>query len=125
MHVGLFLKIKGSICILFAIAALIAPGFAAGLYGIQMDFSGLYFGQLFGATFLAIGLICWLASGAPGSELKGNLLLALAIADTVGTGFTLYHQVTGPINALGWFTVILWAVFAAGCWLFRTEASTA
>jgi len=124
MNVGVFLKIKGSVCVLFAVASLVAPTFAAGLYGLSMGYAGLYFGQLFGVSFLAIGLICWLAAGAPGSDLKGNLLLALAIADTIGFGFMLYHQVRGPINALGWSTVALWFLFAGGCWFYRSAATT-
>ena len=119
---SVFLKIKGIICLVFALATLIIPTTLAPLYGLGIDFTGLYFTNLFGACFLGIGLICWFASGSASSELKQSVLLSLAIADTVGFGFSLYHQLTGPINALGWSTVALWLIFAAGCWFYRNKA---
>ena len=125
MNVGSFLRIKGAICLIFAAVSLAVPAYILTWYGLDLDFVGLYFGQMFGACFLGIGLICWFASSAEASQLKSDMLLALAVADTVGFAFTLYHQLTGPIGALGWSTVVLWLLFAAGCWTYRFKGSAA
>lgn len=119
---NIFLKIKGIICLLFALGTLAFPGFVAPLYNFTLTFTSLYFVNLFGACFLGLALVCWFASEAASSELKRAILLSLAIADTVGFGFTLYHQLSGEINVLGWSTVLLWGTFAAGCWYFRAKA---
>ncbi len=121
---SIFLKVKGLICLLFALGTLAIPGAIAPLFGLQMTFTAMYFANLFGACFLGLALICWYMSNAASSELKGAILLSLAVADTVGFGFMLYHQLTGAINGLGWITVILWGAFAVGCWYFRPKANS-
>lgn len=120
---SVFLKVKGIICLLFAVATLIIPGVVAPLYGFNITFTAMYFTNLFGVCFLGIGLICWFLSNAESSILKSRILLSLAIADTIGFGFTLNHQLFGAVNALGWTTVVLWAAFAAGCWIFQSQRS--
>jgi hypothetical protein len=119
---SIFLKIKGLICIVFAIATLVVPNVVAPLYNFDFNFTSMYFANMFGVCFLGIGLICWMASNSAASKLKQSILLSLAIADTAGFGFSLYHQLTGTINALGWTTVILWLFVAAGCWYYRLSA---
>lgn len=119
---GIFLKIKGLICIVFAAATLVVPNIVAPLYNFEFNFTGIYFANMFGVCFLGIGLICWMASKSNGSDLKAAMMLSLAITDTAGFGFTLYHQLTGTISFLGWTTVILWLAFAIGCWYYRAQA---
>lgn len=117
-----FLKVKGLICIVFAFATLVIPNVVAPFYNFDFNFTGMYFANMFGVCFLGIGLICWMASKSGSSDLKSSMLLSLAIIDTIGFGFTLYHQLTGSISALGWVTVALWLAFAIGCWYFRGKA---
>lgn len=116
--ITIYLKVKGIICLLFAIATLVFPRVIAPLYGLSITFTALYFTNLFGVCFMGIGLICWFTSMAQDSAYKKSVLLSLAVTDTFGFGFMLKHQLSGDINALGWTTVGLWFVFAAGCWYF-------
>jgi len=120
MNVNVFLKIKGLVCVVFGLLMLVVPGVLAPIYGFVIDFSSLYFTHFFGVCFLGLGLICWSTSLAPVSELKQNILLSLAVIDTIGTGFCIYHQLVSPLNAIHWSTVVLWALFAAGCWIYRS-----
>lgn len=119
MKVNIFLKIKGIICFVFGLAMITFPGFFIRFYGSALDPAGIYMANLFGVSFLGLGLICWFTSQTGPSELKQNILLSLALIDTVGFGFTFFHQISGIVNILGWTTVALWLIFAAGCWVYR------
>ncbi|MCK4542462.1 MAG: hypothetical protein KAU17_09525 [Spirochaetales bacterium] len=121
-----FFLIKAVVCIVFGLAFIIFPAFTSELFGIELNIDGTYFAQFFGIVFLAIGFICISTSSTDSNILARNILLSLAVADTVGFAFSLYYQIDGFLGGLGWLTVFLWGFFAVGCWLYwlRSRGAT-
>lgn len=119
MKVAVFLKVKAVICLVYGLGMMTLPGILIKFYGVSLDAAGIYLANLFGVCLIGLSLICWFTSAARASDLKQNILLSLAITDTAGFGLTLFHQFSGVINILGWTTVALWLLFAAGCLIYR------
>jgi hypothetical protein len=119
MNAGVFLKIKAVISLGFGIAFVFASSLLMPLYGITLDRAGTLVAQWTGAIFIGVGLICWFASKAAGSELLKGVLLSLFIADSIGFVVTLMGQLAGVTNALGWSTVAIWLLLALGLGYFR------
>ncbi|MBN1135602.1 MAG: hypothetical protein JXM73_03410 [Anaerolineae bacterium] len=87
-----------------------------GLAGIT-GFSGL--GNLiklgfgyFGAMLVGVAIICFFASSATASALRKNVMISLAIADTIGFVLALIAQFSGKFNGLGWILVAIWFLLA-------------
>lgn len=72
----------------------------------------------FGAMLIGIAVICYFASNATSSALRRNVILGLAIADTLGLIVDLIAQFSGKFAWQGWLVVILWLVLALFLWYF-------
>ena len=66
----------------------------------------------FGAMLAGVGLICFFGASATASVLRKNVIISLAIADTIGFVLALIAQFSGKFTGLGWIIVVLWAVLA-------------
>jgi NAD/NADP transhydrogenase beta subunit len=85
------------------------------LYGVTLDPAGAMMTQFFGAAFLLLSIVLWLARNAPYSEVTLRaLVLAIVIGDTIGFIVALLAQLSGVPNALGWLNVALWLLLALG-----------
>lgn len=119
MTANTLLKTKAIITGFFGICMLFFYKMLMPIYGITLEQSGMMFAQWSGVTFLGIGLICWFAGNAEKSNLFDGILLSLFVCDACGFFVSLSWQLKGVANALGWSTVLLWLVFAAGLGYFR------
>lgn len=95
--------------------AQLAPPLAEPVTKLQAGLSDLVklMSAFFGAGLVGIGLICFFASNATASALRKNVLISLAVADTIGFIFALIAQLKGAFTGLGWIIVLLWLVLAA------------
>ena len=118
MNVRIFLSISAVIAILYGLGFVLFPAGIATLYGVNLDPVGVYVAQLFGAALLGLGIINWSARDA--REMDG-VLLGNLVANATGFLVTLFGQIgqASGINALGWFTVILYLFLAVGHGYFR------
>jgi len=121
MNVRTFLSITAVIAFVYGIGFILFPAGLTNLYGVTLEPIGIYVAQLFGAVLLGLAIINWSARDARVMDgvLTGNL-----VANTIGFLVTLSGQVgqTGGINALGWFTVVLYLFLAVGHGYYRFVA---
>jgi NAD/NADP transhydrogenase beta subunit len=120
MKLSLLMIIKALITVVFGIGFLLLPKAVMSLYGVTLEPAGAMMTQFFGATFILISIVLWLARNAPYSEVTLQaLLLAIVIGDAIGFIVALMAQLSGVPNALGWLNVALWLLLALGFGYFR------
>lgn len=119
MALKIFLTIKAVISLVFGLISLCIPTIVFPYYGISLDAAGIAFSQWFGTALIGIGLICWFARAEAKSGLRQAVLLSLFICDTIGFVVSLYVQLRGVSNALGWSNVAIWLLLALGLGYFR------
>ena len=132
MKSRLFLLIKAGMSIILAFFMLVvartflnwflkAPGIPTaaqlGPYSGLGDLIKLGFAY-FGAILVGVAIICYFASNAKASAFRRNVILGLAIADTLGFILALIAQFSGKFTGLGWLVVLLWLVLALFLWYF-------
>jgi hypothetical protein len=78
--------------------------------------AGLLIAQLFGAALLGFGLLNWLGRDFGDAQARQALTTANFAFDLVGFIFSLLGQLGGVngVNSLGWSTVIIYLLLAAG-----------
>ena len=111
-----FLSIAAIIAFVFALGFILMPIQLMGFYNMELNPSGTLIGQLFGASLLGFGVLNWLSRDLSEKGAKQAVLTANFAGDTVGFIFSLIGQLGGVpgINALGWSTVLIYLVLAAG-----------
>jgi hypothetical protein len=119
MKLSTFLSIVGVVAILFGIGFIAAPTEVLTQYGITADRYTAFMSRFFGAALINVGLIAWLARNIVDSLGRRSIVLAGLIGDVVGFFVALQGQLTGSVNALGWSTVLIYALFAIGFACFQ------
>ena len=124
MKLSALMIVNAIIAAVFGLGFVFAPGQVLSFYSPEfgsLETSAVIslVAQLFGAALLAFGILTWAARNAPDSETRRAILLALFVGDGVGFFVALLGQLGGEINALGWSTVTIYALFAVGFGYFR------
>jgi hypothetical protein len=125
MKLSTFLSIVGVVAILFGVGFIAAPAEVLTQYGITADRYTVFMSRFFGAALINVGLIAWLARNIVDSLGRRSIVLAGLIGDVVGFFVALQGQMSGGVNALGWSTVLIYALFAIGfaCFQFAPKSS--
>lgn len=103
----------------FGVAFMAAPYKALAPYGIHLEPGGAIMTQLFGAALVGIGIIAWSLQSAPPSDLLGRIVLAFFLANAAGLALGVRAMLLGVVNPLGWSSVALYAILAAGYGYFQ------
>jgi hypothetical protein len=119
MKLSTFLSIVGVVAILFGIGFVAAPAEVLAQYGITADRYTAFMSRFFGGALINVGLIVWLARNIVDPLGRRSIVLAGLIGDVVGFFVALQGQMTGGVNALGWSTVLIYALFAIGFAYFQ------
>lgn len=114
MKINLLFVINSIVAGLFGLAFLLGPQWLMLHYGVTMTAEDAVIGRLFGASLLGYGVLTWTARNAGPSEARKAIVWALFIADAVGCVVSLFAQVGGLVNALGWSTVVIYGLLAIG-----------
>jgi len=115
MKLATFLSIVGVIAILFGIGFLLAPAALLGQYGIVVaDPHTILMSRFFGATLIELGILVWIAREIVDPLARRAIVLAGLIGNVAGFVVALAGQLNGAVNALGWSTVLIYALFAIG-----------
>ena len=111
-----FLSFASIVAFLFALGFILMPGPLMGLYNVDLNAGGVMVGQLFGAALFGFGLLNWVSRDFREKAPKQAVLTANLASDTIGFIFMLSGQLGGVpgINALGWSSVLVYLVLAAG-----------
>lgn len=100
----------------FALGFILMPARLTSFYNVTLNEGGAFIGQLFGATLLGFGVLNWLGRDFGAGQARNALVTANLATDAVGFIFALLGQLGGVpgVNALGWSTVAIYLLLAAG-----------
>ena len=104
------------VAFIFALGFIFMPARLTSFYNVTLNDAGILVAQLFGAALLGYGLLNWFGRDFDDNDARQALLTANFGADTVGFIFALLGQLGGVsgVNSLGWSTVIIYLILAAG-----------
>lgn len=111
-----FTTFASVLAFIFALGFILMPARLTSLYNVTLNDAGILIAQLFGATLLGFGLLNWLGRDFDDNEARQTLMIANFATDTVGFIFALLGQLGGVsgVNSLGWSTVLIYLILAAG-----------
>lgn len=98
----------------FGIAFVLAPALVLSVYGVGVNRSIIFLGQLYGCMQLSFVLVIWKAIHITYSDLKRWLVYGLFVGDALASLVSAWAQLSGVMNASGWLIVLLYALFAIG-----------
>jgi hypothetical protein len=119
MKLSAFLSVVGVVGILFGIGFVAVPVDLLAQYGVTADRYTALMSRLFGAALIDLGLLVWLARSIVESIGRRAIVLAGLIGNVIGFVVALQAQLNGVANALGWSTVLIYALFAVGFGYFQ------
>lgn len=119
MKLPALLSIVGVVAILFGIGFVAFPVEVLAQYGVTADRYTAFMSRLFGATLIQVGVLLWLARNIIDSLGRRAIVLSGLIAMAVAFVVSLYGMMNGIANALGWSTVVIYALFAIGFGYFQ------
>ena len=111
-----FTTFASIIAFIFALGFILMPARLTSFYNVTLNDAGILIAQLLGAALLGYGLLNWLGRDFDDQHARRALLTANFGADIVGFIFALLGQLGGVsgVNSLGWSTVLIYLVLAAG-----------
>jgi hypothetical protein len=98
----------------FGLLFLLVPAATMDFYGVTLDEAGEWLGRLLGAAFLGFAAVAWLARDAEASRARRAIEVGYFAGFAIGFVVDLLGQLSGVFNGLGWVTVIIYLLFAAG-----------
>jgi len=111
-----FLTFASVVTFIFALGFILMPAQLVSFYNVTLNEAGVLIAQLFGAALLGFGVLNWSARSWGEGEAKQAVLTANLAVDAIGFIFSLIGQLGGVpgVNALGWSTVAIYSILAAG-----------
>lgn len=98
----------------FGFMTLFFPNWFFSLYGVELTPPGIFMTQLAGAAYLGFGILAFLASSSESKDFRLALALGLFVQDLIGTVVSLFGQISGIFNPLGWSSVVIYLLLALG-----------
>jgi hypothetical protein len=102
----------------FGIAFVVAAEPTMAMYAIEgapgLTPGGLLTANLLGAAFIGFGVVSLQARDAADSVARRAIALGFVVGNVVGAVMTIFGITSGAANALGWSTVAIYALLAAG-----------
>lgn len=118
MSLRTLLLIAAAVEAFFGIQFLLAPNLALAPLGVVLNPAGFLIARMFGAALITLAFLLWSAlDTAPGPALTAILRAAMIYYAVSAVPLAL-GIVSGLANGLGWVTVALHVVLAAGFWNF-------
>ena len=111
-----FTTFAAVVAFVFALGFILMPAQLTSFYNVTLNDAGVLIAQLLGAALLGYGLLNWFGRDFRDDQARQTLMTANFAADTVGFIFALLGQLGGVsgVNSLGWSTVVLYLILAAG-----------
>ena len=111
-----FVTFAAVVAFVFGLGFILMPAQLVSFYNVTLNDAGILIARLFGATLLGYGLLNWFGRDFRDEQARQTLMLANLATDAIGFLFALLGQLGGVsgINSLGWSTVLIYLVLAAG-----------
>lgn len=113
-----YFTIFAVLSLLFGVGFVLAPGQVLANYGMESSSAIAVMSRLFGGTLLAMAIIQWLARDFHNEAATRAVLIGVFVSDAVNLLVATAATSSGTINALGWSTVAIYLVGAAGAAYF-------
>jgi hypothetical protein len=114
IKLGTFLAIAAVIAVLFGIGFVLSPGRIVALYGAVLTPAGEVVGRILGSSLIAIALMFWASREQQGADVLRAVLIAGLVANALDLLIMLHATVSGIVSGLGWASVIMHILLAAG-----------
>ena len=114
MKLGLLFTLNAVIAAAFGLGFVVVPAQLLETYGVTLTPGTTVVARLFGAALVGYGILTWQTRAVPASDALRAIVVALFVGDVLGCLLALQGMLTGAINALGWSTVVIYGLLAAG-----------
>jgi fluoride ion exporter CrcB/FEX len=102
----------------FGIAFVVAAEPTMAMYATEgapgLTPAGLLIANLLGAAFIGFAVVSFQARDAADSVARRAIALGFVVGNVIGAGMTILGITSGAVNALGWSTVAIYGLLAAG-----------
>ncbi len=112
-----FITIHAAVLFLFGLPTLVSPRFTWGMYGMEIEGEAIYLVHLLGGLMTANVILSWFYRDVDDPRALKAISYQQIWAWLAAFGVGLISQLTGVMNAMGWSTVVLSAVFV-GAWVY-------
>ena len=109
-----WMSAKAVICIVFGVGYVLLPETLLRLFGLGAEPSTILMTRLFGAAFIVLGLLLWLARGTAEASTKRAFEVAILVGDAIGFLIALMATLAGNVSSFGWGVVVLYLILALG-----------
>jgi len=124
MKLGTLFTVNAVLAALFGIAFIVAPAQLLESYAVTVNAGSALVARLFGSALIAFAVVSWVSRTAPQSEALRAITLSFFVGDLIGTFLALQGVLSGATNGLGWSTVVIYALLAAGFGYFTFGKGT-
>jgi hypothetical protein len=124
MRINTFMKIAGSVAILFGIAWLVFPRFMADTYGVKTIGDAILVTRFLGLTSIGWGLVGVLVSQSTDWTALRGAAVGSAVGNILGVIVSARYTINGALNAAGWSAVILYGIFFLGFAYYAMSGQT-
>jgi hypothetical protein len=124
MKLGTLFTLNGVVAAIFGVGFIVAPAQLLEMYAVTINPGTALVSRLFGAALVGFAVISWQSRAAAPSDARQAVIVGYFIADTIGTILGLHGVLTAATNSLGWLTVVIYALFAAGFGMFAFAKGT-
>jgi hypothetical protein len=106
--------VNAAIAAIFGIGFVAVPAQVMEPYGITLTPGTALLSRLFGAALVGYALLSWNVRAAAASDALRAVVVSLFVVDMLGVIISLHGVLSGAENALGWSTVAIYGLLAAG-----------
>ncbi len=114
MKINSLLFYTGILAMVVGLLFVVLPAGLLAVFGLVTDAAGILMARYFGGAFLAFGVVVWFVRSAIDEDEQRAILLPLVICGLIGAGITLFGQLSGGVNALGWLVTTVFLLFSLG-----------
>ena len=115
MKLSMMFMINAVVAVLFGLGFVLMPATVLSFYAVQLSDAGLFIARLLGMEFIGFAIITWqLRYAEAGSGEVRGVMLGLWVSELLGFVCSLYYQLQGIANGLGWSTVVIYLLLGLG-----------
>jgi hypothetical protein len=114
MKLSVLLLITAVLAALYGVSFIIAAPSLGLAYGHVLTLGGVAVMRLFGVALLGYAVLTWMARGLTDAAAQKAVIWTLLVSNGLGFAVSLYNQLHSMVNALGWTTVVVYGLLAAG-----------
>ena len=106
--------IKAVVCIVLGIPILLVPKMFYGLFGLELNASGIFPAMQYGASLIGNFMLTWFSRYARDTKARHGLILGMTVYNGIGFIVTLIALFAGVMNLLGLLPAAIYLFFSIG-----------